>query len=255
MIIAQISDTHIDPEHENGTARLRDLEACIADINSLEIAPDVVIHTGDMAHNGNDEKYQLAFELLEDLKPPLLACPGNRDERTLLRERIKIGQPLHDESPYLQYLVDDFPVRLIALDTLNEQSNQGGYSQDRADNLHAALSSDTSKPTALFMHHPPFEVTESKFPLQYDPWEGAERLAGGLKNHTHVVRGFCGHAHRDSKGIVEGIPFSCVPSVARDLRLGEFEAELESVPLYQIHKFDSIDGFTTETRAARNTAS
>lgn len=250
MIIAQISDTHIDPEHENGPTRLRDLEVCIRDINAMDSPVDVVLHTGDMAHNGNSEKYNLAFEILHDLKPPLFACPGNRDERSLLRERIEIGHALHEDSPHLQYMVDDFPVRLIALDTINDQSNQGAYCQDRADGLRAWLSSNKDKPTAMFMHHPPFEVTESKFPLQYDPWDGAERLSSALKGQEHVIRGFCGHAHRDTKGTVEDIPFSCVPSIAQDLRLGEFEPEIESAPLYHVHTFDGVDTFRTEVRAA-----
>jgi Icc protein len=250
MIIAQISDSHIDPEHENGPARLRDLEACVADINSLNDLPDVVIHTGDMAHNGDNEKYDLAFEILQSLKPPLLACPGNRDERSLLSKRLNIGQPLQEGSPHLQYAVDDFPVRLVALDTISDQSNQGAYCQDRTDGLRGWLSSHTDKPVALFMHHPPFEVIESKYPHQYDPWVGAERLQSALKDQRHVVRGFCGHAHRDTTGTVEGIPFTCVPSVARDLRLGEFEPELESTPLYHIHTFDGIGAFQTETRSA-----
>ncbi len=250
MIIAQISDTHIDPDHDNGLARLQDLETCVADINSLDLAPDVVIHTGDMAHNGNHEKYQHAFDILQKLKAPLLACAGNRDERSLLRARLSIGHPLNADSPYLQYAVDDFPVRLVALDTLNDQNNQGAYCQDRANELHAWLSSNTTKPTAMFMHHPPFEVTESRFPLQYDPWEGAERLVSVLKDQHHVVRGFCGHSHRDTTGTAAGIPFSCVPSVARDLRMGTFEPELDDVPLYHIHIFDDVDGFKTETRPA-----
>jgi len=250
MIIAQISDTHIDPDHDKGPERLRDLEACVDDINSLDPAPDIVIHTGDMAHNGDDEKYRLAFDILEKLNVPLLVCPGNRDERSLLRDRFSMGHHLIPGSPYLQYAVDDFPVRMVALDTLNDQNNQGAYCQDRADSLRAYLSSDTTKATVVFMHHPPFKVTESKFPLQYDPWEGAERLALTLKGQHHVVRGFCGHAHRDATGTVEGIPFSCVPSVARDLRMGEFQPELENVPLYQIHTYDDVDGFRTETRPA-----
>lgn len=252
MIIAQISDSHIDPEHENGPARLRDLEACVADINALDRSPDVVIHTGDMAHNGNDVKYNLAFEILQDLNPPLFACPGNRDERSLLRERLNIGQPLHENSPLLQYVVDDFPVRLVALDTISTQSNQGAYCKDRANGLHTWLSSHSEKPTALFMHHPPFEVTESKFPQQYDPWEGAERLTSALTDQRHVIRGFCGHSHRDTTGTVAHIPFSCVPSIARDLRLGEFEPELETVPLYHIHTFDGVGAFKTETRPAKS---
>lgn len=250
MIIVQISDTHIDPEHDNGSTRLRDLESCVADINSLETTPDVVIHTGDMAHNGNDVKYQLAFDILRTLTPPLLACPGNRDERSMLRERLGLGQPLDADSPYLQYAVDDFPVRLIALDTINAESNQGAYCQERAGGLRKWLSSNSEKPTALFMHHPPFKIPESKFPMQYDPWDGAERLAVALTDRSNIIRGFCGHAHRDTMGMVEGIPFSCVPSIARDLRLGEFKPEQADVPVYHIHTFDGADTFRTEIRAS-----
>jgi len=251
MIIAQISDSHIDPEHDNAQARLSDLEACVADINALDPAPDVVIHTGDMAHNGDDEKYRLAMGILANLKHPLLICAGNRDERSLLMQRFGTGRRLMPDTPYIQYVVDDYPVRLVALDTLSEESNQGAYCQGRADNLRTFLTSDTSKPTAVFMHHPPFEVTESKYPHQYDPWEGAQRLSAALKDQHHVVRGFCGHAHRHAEGTVAGIPFSTVPSVARDLRLGDFAPEISDVPVYHLHTFDAKNGFSTELRAAR----
>ncbi len=252
MIIAQISDTHIDPAHENGPTRLGDLEAVVDDINALDPAPDVVVHTGDLAHNGDDEKYSLAFAILEKLKAPLLICAGNRDERTLVRERLNVEHPLDPSSPYLQYSVDDFPIRIVVLDTLSDQSNQGRFCQDRTDILTASLSSDKSKPTVLFMHHPPFEVVESKYPHQFDPWEDAARLTSALDGQSHVVRGFCGHAHRHTTGTVAGIPFSTVPSIARDLRLGEFAPEVADLPLYHLHTFDEQFSVTTEIRGARD---
>lgn len=254
MIIAQISDTHIDPEHENGAARLRDLKACVADINALDTQPDLVIHTGDIAHNGDAEKYRLALEILETLRPPLFVSAGNRDERALLMERFALGKRLMPDSPYVQYVVDEFPLRVIALDTLNDESNQGAYDEARAESLRDALSSDTSKPAVLFMHHPPFEITSSKYPRQYDPWEGAERLTAALEGQDHVIRGFCGHSHRHVTGDVAGIPFSCVPSVARDLRLGEFSDDLAEVPVYHLHTFDGDRTFKTVVRAACGSA-
>ncbi|WNJ98956.1 metallophosphoesterase [Thalassospiraceae bacterium LMO-JJ14] len=254
MIIAQISDTHIDPAHENGPARLGDLEACVEDINALEPAPDLVIHTGDMAHDGDEDKYRLALGILKNLKMPLFICAGNRDERSLLTERFSIGRRLMPDAPYVQYVVDDFPVRLVALDTLSEQSNQGSYCQDRADNLRGYLSSDTSKPTVVFMHHPPFEIEESAYPRQFESWESAERLAGALKGQNHVVRGFCGHSHRHAVGTVAGIPFSTVPSVARDLRLGDFAPEMTDTPVYHLHTFNGEDAFRTEIRPASKRA-
>lgn len=251
MIIVQISDTHIDPGHENGPARLGDLEACVAAINAMDPQPDLVIHTGDMAHNGNDEKYGLALDILKSLKPALFVCPGNRDERSLLLERFNTGRRLMPDSPYVQYAVEDFPVRVIALDTINDQSNQGAYCVERAGNLRETLAAGRDRPTVVFMHHPPFEITSSKYPRQYDPWDGAERLTDALQGQDHVIRGFCGHSHRHVLGEVAGIPFSCVPSVARDLRLGDFESALAEVPVFHVHTLNGSGIFETVLRPAR----
>ena len=45
MIIAQISDSHIDPDSPYAAARVRHLERCVSDINRLAPLPDVVIPT------------------------------------------------------------------------------------------------------------------------------------------------------------------------------------------------------------------
>ena len=39
MIIAQISDTHIDLNHHNGAQRLRDMERVVTAINALDPGP------------------------------------------------------------------------------------------------------------------------------------------------------------------------------------------------------------------------
>ena len=45
MIIAQISDTHIALDTADANQRIRDFERTIADINTLDPAPDVIVHT------------------------------------------------------------------------------------------------------------------------------------------------------------------------------------------------------------------
>lgn len=251
MIIAQISDTHIDPDGPNGAARLRDLARCVADIGRLDPAPDVVIHTGDLTQTGHPAAYEIAKKVLRDLPAPLYVAPGNRDDRGALREAFPAGDDLLPGSPFVQYSVDGFPVRLIALDTLSEASNQGAYCAARADSLDAALAEDTAKPTALFMHHPPFEVVDSKYPFQFEAWESVDKMSRVLERHAHVVRAFCGHAHRDTAGSVADVPVSSMPSVAVDLRLGAFADAVDSVPLYRLHRFEAArGGFVSEMRAA-----
>ena len=250
MIIAQISDTHIDPSHRNSAKRLRDVERVIKAINALDPAPDVLIHTGDMAHNGTAEKYEVALDVLRDLCIPLHAVAGNRDDRTLIRANFPTGRDLMPGMDFLQYEVDDYPVRLIALDTLSRDSNMGDFCDNRAQSLSRALSAENDKPCALFMHHPPFEVRESKYRWQYASQDAVERLSGVIGTCNHVVSLFCGHAHRQSSGVIAGVPGATVPSVAIDLRLGDFPEAAETAPVFYLHHYQPDAGFVTELHIA-----
>lgn len=249
MIIAQITDTHIDPENPNAVARIRDLERCVRDINQLAPLPDVVIHTGDIVHNASPAKYRDAVRILCALRRPLLVVVGNSDDRGAVRANFAAGRDLLPDTPFVQYSVDDYPVRLIALDTRSAASNMGDFCAMRADSLRAALAEDRTKPTALIMHHPPFEVRASKYRWQFESQDAIDRMRQALEGQSHVVRGFCGHCHRDAAGKLGAVLVSSAPSLAVDLRLGEFPAELRSVPVYQIHRFDAHTGFISELRA------
>jgi 3',5'-cyclic AMP phosphodiesterase CpdA len=250
MIIAQISDTHIDLDSTQGAVRRRDLKRCVDDINGLDPLPDVVIHTGDLTQRGRPDEYDEAKKILRDLRAPLYVAAGNRDDRGALRTAFPADGYLLPDSPFVQYCVDEFPVRLMILDTLGENTNKGDFCAARADSLGAALAGDMTKPTAVFMHHPPFEVVESKYPFQFESRDAIARMGRVLNRHGRVVRAFCGHTHRATAGTIGDVPVSSTPSVAVDLRLGDFPDAFRSVPLYQIHKFDATQGFVSELRAA-----
>jgi Icc protein len=87
--IAQISDTHIT---KFGMHIPEFLDSCIRIINSLDPAPDIVIHTGDLTDNGVLLDYELAVEKMEEVEPDILYLPGNHDERnygdSLFREMV-----------------------------------------------------------------------------------------------------------------------------------------------------------------------
>ena len=247
MIIAQISDSHIDPESERPEDRLSDLRQVVDDINGLNPAPHVVIHTGDIAHNGTQEKYDLASTVLRELRLPLHVCVGNRDVRSLIADNFRTGRNISPGSEFLQFAIDDYPVRLIGLDTLSATTNMGAYCRERAEALSRALAEEPQKPTVLFMHHPPFEVVESKYRFQFDDWDTVEHLARAIKGHDQIISIFCGHAHRNSRGEILGVPAGTVPSTAVDLRLGDVPKGGESSPVYHVHNFDGFR-FETETR-------
>lgn len=250
MIIAQISDTHIALDGPHGAGRMGNLEQCVDDINGLDPLPDAVIHTGDLTQTGHPDEYREAARILGALRCPLHVAAGNRDDRGALRAAFPAEGYLLPDSPFIQYRVEDYPVRLIALDTLSENSNKGDFCATRADSLRAALANDTTRPVAVFMHHPPFEVVESNYPFQFEPWGAVARMGRVLNEHGRVIRAFCGHSHRVAAGTIGEVPVSSMPSVAVDLRLGDYPDKFRSVPLYKIHRFDAKQGFVSEVRAA-----
>lgn len=251
MIVVQISDTHIDLANPNAAARLGEFERCVAAINRLDPMPDVVVHTGDIAHNATADEYGASRRVLERLRCPFFVAVGNRDDRTALREAFPEECDLLPDTPFVQYCIDAYPVRLIVLDTQCDGDKHGDFCRIRADNLEEMLAGNTAKPTVIFMHHPPFEVRESDFPIQFASWDSVERLERVLEGQKQVLGLFCGHTHRGASGTVGTLPASSIPSLAVDVRMGQYPAELRSAPVYKVLRFDERQqAFAGEVHAA-----
>ncbi len=84
MRIAQISDPHLtvsgpvvpgdyDPEAALG--------AVLACVSALDPLPDLVIFTGDLAHNGEAAEYARFRATVDGFPLPMAAIPGNHDCR------------------------------------------------------------------------------------------------------------------------------------------------------------------------------
>ena len=181
MIIAQISDTHIALDTPDADQRMRDFELTIADINALDPAPDVIVHTGDIVHNGRQDEYAQASATLAKARAPVYVLAGNKDNRANLRAAFSACGYLAPDSDFIDYAIDDYPVRLIALDTLSSGSNKGDFCRERVSHLIDMIDAETTKPIAVFTHHPPFEVPVGPDPHPFrnagDDVEAAPGLA------------------------------------------------------------------------------
>ena len=91
MIIAQISDTHIALDTPDADQRLSDFARTIADINALDPLPDVIVHTGDVVHNGRQDEYAQAVAMLAKARAPVYVLAGNKDDRANLRAAFSRG--------------------------------------------------------------------------------------------------------------------------------------------------------------------
>ena len=250
MIIAQISDTHIALDAPEADQRISDLALTIADINELDPVPDAIVHTGDIVHNGQRDEYAQAVAILAKARAPVYVLAGNKDNRANLREAFSAYGYLVSGSDFVQYAIDGYPVRLIALDTLSS-GNKGDFCNERLKHFTELVEAETTKPIAVFTHHPPFVVTEGPAPVHFENWHAMSRLRSALRHSGRVVAVFSGHVHRAAWGDVAGIPATVTPAIATTLRHGQYPAHLKSRPIYQVHRFDPIWGFATETRIAR----
>jgi 3',5'-cyclic-AMP phosphodiesterase len=255
MIIAHISDTHLALDTPDAERRMRDFASTIADINALDPAADVIVHTGDIVHNGRQGEYAQAAALLAKARAPVYVLPGNKDDRANLRAAFSARGYLAPNSEFIDYAVEDYPVRLIALDTLKPGGNRGEFRPQQARRLIELIDAEPARPIAVFTHHPPFEVTVGPDRFHFETMESMARLRDALQHSGRVVAIFSGHVHRGTAGQVGRIPASVVPCIATTLRKGEYPAPMKTRPVYHLHRFDPAWGFATETRIVRTDSS
>lgn len=246
MFIAQISDTHIiahASDHPAAQQRADSLRRCIADINRQR--PDAVIFTGDTVQNGQPEEYALLHELLQPLDAPLYLIPGNRDDKEGLRS--VFGGNLPGNGDFLQYVVEDYAVRLVAIDSTSPGERKGVFCPERQAWLDVVLDAQPERPTLLFIHHPPFDIDDHYIGGYRRPEEAAA-LADVVGRHSQVQGMLCGHVHCPGKHEWAGTVASLMPSIAVDLRKGVDEAEALEQPIYMLHRVSEEAGFVSRAK-------
>ena len=212
MLLAQISDTHIDEEgvlvygrYDTATA----LTQAIRELNALDPQPDVVLHTGDITSHGSAPRYMRFRELMSELRAPYLLIPGNHDERSALVEVFGGTPSLPATGPFLHYTVESLPVRLVCCDSVIAGATAGELCPERLDWLAATLSEQPDRPTVVALHHPPF-YTGMTGTSAKGLRDGGAELAQLLRRNPQVVRVLAGHVHRPITTSFGGtIAFAC----------------------------------------------
>jgi len=245
MLIAQISDLHLRPR---GLPAIRVVETnmltarAIFAVNALDPRPDAVLVTGDVVNNGTSPEYDEARELLAQLTMPVYIVPGNHDDRKNFRASLKRFPGVTAHARFVQYAIEDYPLRLVGLDTHIPDSAAGELCRERLDWLDKTLAAERGKPTLLFLHHAPFCCgigNMDKIRLI----DGAERLEVIVRANPQVKALAFGHHHRPIETTFGGALASIAPSVAHqvalDLREGEPEGQIAmEPPAFRLWRWD-----------------
>ncbi|GGB57704.1 3',5'-cyclic adenosine monophosphate phosphodiesterase CpdA [Tistrella bauzanensis] len=196
--------------------------AAIRHLNRLTPRPDVVLLTGDVTDDGTAQAYAMARDMLDALAMPLLAIPGNHDERAAFRRCFGEGQGGggSDQPPDapLHLVADGFgPVRIIGLDVTVPGRHHGDIDDAAAAWLTRTLAADPARPTLIMIHHPPFD---SGIPYidAYHCRRG-DRLAAIVAGFPSVERITCGHIHRAMQLRFGGTLLCTAPSTTTAIAL------------------------------------
>lgn len=183
--LAHLSDLHVCAEPSArvmGVLPLHQLERTAGAVARFD--PDLVLVTGDIAHDGSRDAYRAARAALSGLRCPVYVVPGNHDDPAELARGFG-PQPL---------VVSAGGWRIVLLDSRRGGSESGVLRRAqlaRADQLLARM---PAGPVAVAIHHPPVEVGS--------PWLDAKGLAGAAcleqwvrgRGDVHVV--LAGHVHQ-----------------------------------------------------------
>jgi 3',5'-cyclic AMP phosphodiesterase CpdA len=252
MIIAQLSDFHARPR---GTAAYSDVDTnammrrAVAAMLALDPLPDCVLVTGDLTDCGLPEEYDLVREALAELPMPVFPVPGNHDRRETFSAGMRPLCPRLPESGFQHYAVEDYPVRLIGLDTLVAGEHGGALCREREAWLAARLAEGDGRPTLIFMHHPPFLTGIDGMDIML--CTVSLELPALIAAHPEIEAIVCGHYHRPIvrrwAGTLGFVAPGTAHQVALDLRPGTENRFILEPPGLALHVWREGVGLVSHT--------
>lgn len=253
MIIAQITDAHMTTpgrllfgDYDPGRALRRTIDAVMA----LRPRPDVLLFTGDLTESGLPEEYAAVRDALAGCETPIAVVPGNHDRRAAFADAFAGTAIRAGSGAFLNLTLEDWPIRLIGLDTLSDEGASGGrLCEARLDWIAGRLAEQPRRPTVVFMHHPPF-ATGIGF-MDAVGCENGGRFAEIVAAHGGVLRVLCGHVHRPIHVAFAGTVASVCPGIAYRTPLlledDAFRGMERQPPAFQLHILTEEGGLVTHT--------
>jgi Icc protein len=163
--------------------------------------------------------------MLAPLTMPVYLIPGNHEDRRALVAEFPDHSYLPRDGGFLQYVVERYPVRLVALDTIVPGKGGGLMCGERLQWLDARLREAPARPTMIFMHHPPFRTGIARMDaLGLDNAEALGEVIhvwhpdAGLVTHTSYIGEFAGRVPSTTRASSSTESCACVGASALGAR-------------------------------------
>ncbi|MFQ5661021.1 MAG: 3',5'-cyclic-AMP phosphodiesterase [Gammaproteobacteria bacterium] len=205
--LIQITDTHLFSKAEDrfdGFDTMASLRSVIAHINALAEPPDLVLVTGDLAHDPVASAYQQLLGQLTSLKVPVFCLPGNHDDPALMEEM------LNHENVSTVKVLETLHWTVLLLNSFLPHSHSGRLAEEELDFLSRQLQHARDKHLFICLHHPPIPVNS--------PWMDAMMLENpddffAIVDRCRHTRGILwGHIHQEFSSVHGNVLLLASPS-------------------------------------------
>lgn len=211
--ILQLSDPHLLSHPEGrirGVPTFQTFCQVLQYVEDEEISFHWMVMTGDLAHDGKRQTYQLLRSVLEDQFPQCCLLPGNHESPALLCEvfpEVKMAR-----RSFVSFSVKVAGWKLVGLDSHSPGTDVGRLGCEQLDWLRKELEAEPQIPTVLFLHHHPVPIKCSW--LDRIGLEDAESLAKVIFSAPQVRVICCGHVHQEFQGRLGNAAVLSAPSTA-----------------------------------------
>ncbi len=253
FLVAHISDPHLKAAGKPSYGvvdTLSALQQAIERLNTLRPKPDIVVISGDLVDFGRPDEYAVLADQLSALQMPFYLVPGNHDQREHLCAAFPALAylPRQARAP-LDWVVNDYPLRLIGLDSTLPGQHGGHLSDEQLIWLDQHLGQQPDKPTLLILHHPPFITGISH--MDREPFGNAKAFEQVVARHPQVERLLCGHLHRPIQRRFGGTLVNVCPGTSHQIVLDlqdDAPAHFNLEPAgYLLHQWHPEQGLVTHT--------
>ena len=200
--LIQISDCHIDDQVESmGVDTHANLASVVKAVTKHNC--DTLLITGDLAHNGTLNSYQVLQRMLMPIKSRIVVLSGNHDQIENLNQ------------VFSEQLISKFSLgnwEIITIDSTQTLDNSGYVNKKALDQLAQYLQNSVAKYNIVALHHPIVSMQsdwDDSLSL-----ENADELFNVMNKYPKIKAVLWGHAHQASEFDNNDVALISCPSTA-----------------------------------------
>jgi Icc protein len=234
-VIAHVSDPHLLAERSlYGAVDTQDnLRRAMLRLTRLELPPQAIVFTGDLADRAEPKAYVRLREIVEpaaaEIGAQVIWVMGNHDERAQYAREL-FGEEVLDESPQ-DRVHDVHGLRVVSLDTTVPGYHHGELTDDQLLWLAEQLAQPAPHGTVLALHHPPIPVPMTRA-AELIELHDQHRLAAVVEG-TDVRGVIGGHFHFSSYSTFAGVPVSVASATCYTADLAPLDRFLSATDGHQ----------------------